>query len=126
MARIKRISRYIIRLMPGRITFTTTASPVLRRAACTCATEADASGADSNSLNACSTGSPIACSIIPCASSPGKGGTLSSRVAKGSTHSSASKSRRVANNWPNLTNTGPRSISACFTRWGSLPRTGTK
>ena len=45
------MSRSIISRMPGRSTLTTTSSPVRRRAACTCAIEAAASGVSSNSAN---------------------------------------------------------------------------
>ncbi len=48
-------SRSITSLMPGRCTFTTTASPVRNRARCVCPIDAAASGSHSNSANTRST-----------------------------------------------------------------------
>ncbi len=96
----------------GRITFTTTSSPLFRRAAWTWATEAEASGSRSKRAKTCSIFAPSCSSMRLTASSGGKGGTLSCSQASSLAMSSGSRSRRVERIWPNLMKIGPRSCSA--------------
>ena len=98
--------------MPGRSTFTTTASPVFRTAPCTCASEAAPRGSVSNSANSSPTGAPKAASILCRASSTGNGGTRSCSLASSSARSGGSRSRRVDSACPNLMKMGPSVSSA--------------
>ncbi len=61
----------------GRWTLTTTSSPVTRRAACTCAIDAAASGSGANSEKTASSGRPRSCSTTARTSANRSGGTWS-------------------------------------------------
>ena len=104
---ITRRSSRITRSMPGRITLTTTDSPVCNTAAWTCATEAEASGSASNVLNRLSMVSSRLCSMMLIASLEGKEGTWSCSFSSSSEVSGSNKSLRVESIWPNLTKIGP-------------------
>ena len=75
----------------GRCTFTTTSSPVWRRAACTCAIEAAASGSSENSANRSDRGAPRSDSTTARTSVKRSGGTWS-RSRRNSATSSSGKS----------------------------------
>ncbi|EXF43349.1 hypothetical protein BAY1663_04219 [Pseudomonas sp. BAY1663] len=96
----------------GRTTLTTTSSPLRSRAACTWATEAEASGLLSKRANSSSTGAPSCCSISAVARAESNGGTRSWSIASSSAMSGGSRSRRVESNWPNLMKIGPSPSSA--------------
>ncbi len=109
----------MISRMPGRNILTTTSSPPLSVAACTCAIEAAASGVSSKNAKISASGRPNVDSIVATAILPSNGGTWSCSSASSSAMSTGSKSRRVDNAWPNFTNMGPSSSSASRNR---IPR----
>ena len=88
--------------MLGRNTFTTTSLPSHKRAACTCATEADAIGSVSKYSNTSATGLPKAFSTKALDCSLENGGTRSCKRANSTAISSGNKSRRVESICPNL------------------------
>ncbi|MNN53595.1 hypothetical protein D3C81_1683590 [compost metagenome] len=99
-------------LRPGRITLTTTSSPVFSCAACTCATEAEASGSTSKRLNTSLIFLPSCSSISLTDTCESNGGTRSCSFISSSAMSSGSRSRRVDRICPNLMKIGPRSCNA--------------
>ena len=107
--------------MPGRSTFTTTASPVFSTAPWTCASEAAPSGSVSNSANSSPTGAPRAASIRSRAWSTGNGGTRSCSFASSSARSAGSRSRRVDSACPNLMKMGPSVSNASRRRSARVP-----
>ena len=102
----------MISCIPGRSTLTTTSSPLLSLAACTCAMEAAASGVSSKLKNISASGRPNARSMAPTATSLSNGGTRSWSFASSSAISTGMRSRRVDSAWPNFTKIGPSSSSA--------------
>ena len=94
------------------MTFTTTSSPVLSCAACTCATDAEARGSTSKRLNTSLIFWPSCSSIsaIDCCES--NGGTRSCSSISSSAMSSGNRSRRVERICPNLMKIGPKSCNA--------------
>ena len=116
--------------MPGRNTLTTTARPSGSSAACTCATDADASGVRSKLRYNSARGRPSASATIASDCSPGNGATRSCNCASASAMSAGSKSRRVESTCPNFTNNGPSCCNASRKRsprgnFATSPRTGT-
>ena len=105
--------------IPGRMTLTTTSSPLVRVASCTCASDAEARGCSEKVAKEAVRGRPISVSIVEMAIAPGNGGTRSWRRASSSAYSSGNKSRRVERSWPNLMNTGPRRSIASLHRFAS-------
>ena len=112
------MSATIVSRISGRKTLTTTSSLfAFNFAACTCAIEADARGASSNSLNNSDRWvRPREVLIISCAASDENGGTLSCSRASSLAIAGWSKSLRVDSIWPNLIKTGPRLCSASVMR----------
>jgi hypothetical protein len=80
--------------MPGRSTFTTTSRPSLKRATCTCAIEAAASGWVSKLANTSLDRLAVGASTSR-AHAPSNGGTRSCSFASSSAMSGGSRSRRV-------------------------------
>jgi hypothetical protein len=85
--------------MSGYCTFTATASPLRSRAACTCASEADAIGASANSANSASRGLPSSRSTAARTTANGFAGTASWHFFSSSTNSGGNTSARVAIAW---------------------------
>ena len=118
-ARMRARSFLITPAIPGRMTLTTTSSPLVRVASCTCASDAEARGCSEKVAKESVTGRPISVSILAIAIALGNGGTRSWRRASSSAYSSGNKSRRVERSCPNLMNTGPRRSIASLHRFAS-------
>ena len=88
--------------MPAYCTFTATSRPSCVRARCTCASDADASGARSKLANASS--GPVPSSLRTCAdtSSYERGGTASCSRLRTATSSGGATSARLLRNWHDL------------------------
>ena len=100
----------------GRCTFTTTRSPVSRRAACTCAIVPAASGSGSISAKTSSHGTRSSSSMTATTSASGSGWTRSWRDASSSTTSGGRRSGRVESTWPSFAKVGPSSSIAARSR----------
>ena len=95
--------------MPGRCTFTATASPLGRMARCTCAMEAEPSGVSSNSANSSSMGLPSSVSTCDFTSAKSRGRACVRSSPSATQYSMGSTSGWVEAIWPSLTNVVPRS-----------------
>jgi hypothetical protein len=115
-------SRSTTERMPGRWTFTTTSAPDGSRAACTCATDAAASGRRSKWANTSSGGPPSSAASTRSTSGHGAGAAWSRSRPSSSTSSSGSRSGRVESTWPSFTKVTPPSSSACRTDRASRAR----
>mmetsp|Transcript_20901 Transcript_20901/g.70173 ORF Transcript_20901/g.70173 Transcript_20901/m.70173 type:complete len:213 (-) Transcript_20901:271-909(-) len=94
--------------VPGFCTLITTSSPLPRsRAACTCATEADASGAGSMDANTWSAGLPRSASTTRLITSKGTAGVLSRHFSNSSTYSAGKSVGEEAMNCPSLMYVAP-------------------
>lgn len=98
--------------MPGRCTFSTTASPVSSIAAWTCAMDAAPSGTVSMPAKQAPSGRPSSDSITLRISSKGSGGTESWSFFSSSVNSRGSRCVRDESSWPSFTNVGPSSTKA--------------
>ncbi len=89
--------------MPGRWTFTTTASPLASRAVWVWPIDAAASGSQSKVGKASSTGRPSSASITARMPSAGSVGASLCSLASSAQTSGGRRSTRVAPIWPSLT-----------------------
>ena len=120
-------SRSMAACMPGRSTLTATSRPAWaspmrpgrsarRRAKCTWAMEALATGSASKRSNSASSGRPSARSTSAADCAAGNGGTRSCSRASSSARSGGTRSRRVDSTCPNFTKMGPRRSRAWRSR----------
>ena len=119
---IARMSSRTRRATCGRCTFTTTSSPVRRRAACTWAIDAAASGVRSNRSNTSSSERPSSSSTTRRTTSNGSGGTRSRSCLNSATSSGGNSPSPPEMIWPSLIYVGPRGANAWRSRRDSPRR----
>jgi hypothetical protein len=103
-------------LIPGYCTLTATRRPSARRARCTWAMEAEATGSGSNSSKASPRGRPISRATAPSMTVHGCGGTRSWSSERLSMYGAGRRSGRVEANWAALIKVPPKALAASSTR----------